>query len=50
MIFCINMGPYDILYTVIYCLFLQICRKKLYPSKYWYMRAIILFAYEVKYL
>ena len=41
------MGPYDILDTVIcYVILTTMTENEMYPSKYWYMRAIILFAYE----
>ena len=40
------MGPYDILYTVIYkyVILTNMTEIEMYPPKYWYIRAINLFA------
>ena len=40
------MGPYDILNTVIYVNLTNLTENEICPSKYWYLKAVILFAYE----
>ena len=40
------MGPYDILYTIIYVILTHLTENEIYHHKYWYLGAIILFAYE----